>query len=602
MKNLLRKIFFWDNPAQGAFFHAMAMLAAPWCISAFLCFFVSFVLTRPSLEESFWGLAIVLLFLAMPVVAVIEAVAGVICLVRLFCLRRNNRQGRDAFGWPAVCMGALAALCWFSAIAVVLAHGEYGTAYIVLALALALCGYACFGFFLKCFKMPLMGRGVKLLWMAVAVVWIGSTGLAIHAKCLADRHCAELENRFGRPPTHEARDARIARECRLDAVFWQKARDILDEHQKTIEMPFMSFKTASPDELSICRAQLESFTDFTELERMFDAPPPLLSHEDYLRLDVHEAMLNVFSGEMWRLNFALADKDMDSIMEVFRRISNLLECQSQMAEYSFARESAGWLFDRFLVNFLERLLSSQLPTDEQLDEIKDLLEKREPACKSALQGGAYNIAIRFNDHLEMDFEDLRGEELPLIFPLFPLLNAVDACYWEKPTWSRRMAIHAGRFLLPQFFWFSANDKRIVFKVLTHFPSTVPEGYCGSLFLAMDFHLDWMVNTYYYYQKSLAQNRALRCAIDAVLEYRQTHAYPASLPSPLEDPLTGGPLKYRVGECWEFDYDNQQAYKVQAIQIWSLGPNKTDDEGVHFPIPGDEWPNRRDDIRVLIPLR
>ena len=43
--------------------------------------------------------------------------------------------------------------------------------------------------------------------------------------------------------------------------------------------------------------------------------------------------------------------------------------------------------------------------------------------------------------------------------------------------------------------------------------------------------------------------------------------------------------------------------MQAIQVWSCGNNKKDDDGVFFDLPEDEKRKnyRRDDIRVLIPI-
>ena len=120
---------------------------------------------------------------------------------------------------------------------------------------------------------------------------------------------------------------------------------------------------------------------------------------------------------------------------------------------------------------------------------------------------------------------------------------------------------------------------------------------------MDFHYDWLDQTVYGYQGILARNRALRCAIEAMLVYRRTGEYPATLASMPEDPCTGKPMKYRVGDCLKYDYEKREGLTIQAIQVWSLGFNQTDDDGLNFNIPGDVQRkiNRRDDIRILIPI-
>ena len=140
-------------------------------------------------------------------------------------------------------------------------------------------------------------------------------------------------------------------------------------------------------------------------------------------------------------------------------------------------------------------------------------------------------------------------------------------------------------------------------MMKHYPDVVPEWHSGSMVLAMDFHYDWVDNIAIGYKSNLVKNRALRCVIDAILEFRRTAEYPASLPSIPEDPFTGNPLKYRIGNCLQFDYEKQKPFPMQAIQVWSCGRNKNDDDGVFFDLPGDEKRKNycRDDIRVLIPI-
>ena len=64
------------------------------------------------------------------------------------------------------------------------------------------------------------------------------------------------------------------------------------------------------------------------------------------------------------------------------------------------------------------------------------------------------------------------------------------------------------------------------------------------------------------------------------------------------------MKYRVGDCLKYDYEKQERLTIQAIQVWSLGFNQTDDDGLNFDIPGDAQRKigRRDDIRILIPTQ
>lgn len=633
MIQFLRKIFFWDNPAKGAFLHATLMLAVPWCLFALLCFWLSFLLTLPSASdflEDFGLLSIMIPFCGALVVFAIEGIAVCVCLGRVKYLLYKKRLELKTRRWVPVCLKLLTALCWLSADGILWLHIEFWTAYVVPAVAFVVMGYVCLGCYLKCFQKDIVGKGVLCAWGVVAIIWIVSMCMAVSAKFAADRHCEGLERKFGRSPTCEARDARIARECRIDADFWRKVHDILQRRREPetgwlkcddsdnefyvgdildIRPSFMkltgteqgALEEEAVDILWRYRKQLTDFADLPELEKMLNEPLPLLLHEDYIRMEIGDSLRKVFHCEMWRLHFALADKEIETVMAVIRRMDNILECCAEMDKYSF--DGRGWSYERYWYNCIEALISSPLLTDGQLAALNEMLKKRESACKAALDGMAYWIAIQFNNQFQMDAEDFQaGEPLPVSYPVFYLLHSLNECYWEKTTVSRQLEINIGRILLPQFWWFSANDRRIVFKMLTEFPDTMPEFNCGSLLIRMAFNYDWIDNMYFGFLRTLATNRALRCLIDAVLEYRRTGTYPLSLQSVPDDPYTGEPLKYCVGECLVRDYEKKKNSKIQAVQIWSVGNNKTDDDGLDFTLPDDVRRNiHRDDIRILIPL-
>ena len=622
MKRLLCKILFWDEPAKGAFYHATAALAVPWMLSAMFCFLFAPILTLP-LSNSAILLEFVLLCI-IPIVACMEIVATTVCLIRLRRMRAKNHDGK-IYGKSTLLMGALAALFFLSAIAVVWMHGDMWGKGIVLAWALALVGYICFGGFLghrqgMGFK-RLMTKGVIRLWRAVAVIWMVSFCMAVVAKRAANRHCVELEQRLGRPPTDEARDAWIADDCRIDVDFWRKVCEII-QRRKTPERDFIE-KVDSEDgypyvydileiepsrtekitqeQSKAYRRQLADFTELPELEKMFNGPVPQLLRNDFKKLEVGDAMRKVFKCELWRLHFALADKDMETVMAILHRMDNMLECLRQMVKHGCFSDSS---FERDYIATIFDVIASWLPTDGQLLAIKEMLQKREEAYRDVRDGIAYTIIRYFNyEFQEYDDDFLAGESLPIIYQLLYLIRSVDGSYWAKQTCSNQLKINAGRLLAPHVWWLAANEQRIVFKTLKSFPEKVPELNCGSFMFVMDFHYDWLDHTVYGYQGILARNRALRCAIEAVLVYRRTGEYPATLASMPEDPFTGKPMKYRVGDCLKYDYEKREGLTIQAIQVWSLGFNQTDDDGLNFNIPGDVQRkiNRRDDIRILIPI-
>ena len=622
MKQFLSKIFFWDVPAKGAFLHATLALTVPWMLSAMFCFLFAPILTLPPSNSAI--LLEFVLFCIIPIVACMEIVATTVCLIRLRRMRLQNHDG-TIYGKSTLLMGLLAALFFLSAIAVVWMHGNMWGKGIVPAWALALAGYVCFGCFLGRrqgigFK-RLMTKGVTRLWRAVVVIWVVSLCMAVVAKRAANRHCVELEQRLERPPTDEARDAWIADDCRIDVDFWRKVCEII-QRRKTPERDFIE-KVDSEDgypyvydileiepsrtekitqeQSKAYRRQLADFTELPELEKMFNGPVPQLLRNDFKKLEVGDAMRKVFKCELWRLHFALADKDMETVMAILHRMDNMLECLRQMVKHGCFSDSS---FERDYIATIFDVIASWLPTDGQLLAIKEMLQKREEAYRDVRDGIAYTIIRYFNyEFQEYDDDFLAGESLPIIYQLLYLIRSVDGSYWAKQTCSNQLKINAGRLLAPHVWWLAANEQRIVFKTLKSFPEKVPELNCGSFMFVMDFHYDWLDHTVYGYQGILARNRALRCAIEAVLVYRRTGEYPATLASMPEDPFTGKPMKYRVGDCLKYDYEKREGLTIQAIQVWSIGFNQTDDDGLNFNIPGDVQRkiNRRDDIRILIPI-
>ena len=623
MKQFLSKIFFWDEPAKGAFLHATLALTAPWMLSAMFCFLLAPILTLPPSKPAIW--IEIVLFWSIPIVACMEIVATTVCVIRLRRMQVKNHEG-TIYGKSTFLMGLLAALFFLSAIAVVWMHGNMWGKGIVPAWALTLAGYVCFGCFLGRrqgigFK-RLMTKGVTRLWRAVAVIWMVSFCMAVVARRAANKHCVELEQRLGRPPTDEARDAWIADDCRIDVDFWRKVCEIL-QRRKTPKTGFLEgvdsedgypyvydiMKTEpshtakiTQEQSKAYRQQLADFSELPELEKMFNGPVPQLLRNDFIKLEVNDAMCKVFNCELWRLYFALAEKDMETVMSILHRMDNMLECLRQMVKHAFFRASS---FERDYLATVLDVIVSRLPTDGQLLTIKEMLHKHEEAYRDVRDGTAYSIIRYFNyEFQEYDDGFLVGESLPIIYQLLILVRSVDDSYWTKQTWSSQLKINVGRLLLPHVWWLAANEQRIVFKALKSFPEKVSEFNCGSFIFVMDFHYDWLDHTVYGYKGNLARNRALRCAIDAMLAYCRTGEYPATLASMPEDPFTGKPMKYRVGDCLKYDYEKREGLTIQAIQVWSLGFNQTDDDGLNFNIPGDVQRkiNRRDDIRILIPIQ
>ncbi len=125
---------------------------------------------------------------------------------------------------------------------------------------------------------------------------------------------------------------------------------------------------------------------------------------------------------------------------------------------------------------------------------------------------------------------------------------------------------------------------------------------------------------------IASCRVLRGLIAVEQLKRRTGVYPDSPNDLPADPFTNQPLKYRKGQCevrryyakwlpgeteegaedvepsqngeWTLE---DKTETVEAVQIWSIGPDGIDDGGLDVVKKGSDVWQRADDIRFIIPI-
>lgn len=142
-------------------------------------------------------------------------------------------------------------------------------------------------------------------------------------------------------------------------------------------------------------------------------------------------------------------------------------------------------------------------------------------------------------------------------------------------------------------------------------------YCHTI---MTIHPNMAAGSY------LASCRVLRGLIAVELQKRRTGVYPDSPGSLPVDPFTSQPLKYRKGRCdvtryyakWvpdkteegEEDVESppgghwtleEKAETVDAVQIWSVGPDGIDNGGLNCVKGEGSDATQMDDIRFIIPI-
>ena len=189
-----------------------------------------------------------------------------------------------------------------------------------------------------------------------------------------------------------------------------------------------------------------------------------------------------------------------------------------------------------------------------------------------------------------------------------------------------------RFFFPQAWWLAAKSAKDYARAMKASRlDQLPKETTGSVFVDMiASNLGSMIKARKHF---IASSRVLRSLLMAELHKRQTGVYPDTLEELPPDPFTDKPLQYRKGDCkviryhckwlkhWEADdtsgtgEDNDETSKVrgywtsepqeetvEAVQIWSVGPNGIDDGGLNKKAEYGSGQKSTDDIRFIIPIR
>ena len=480
----------------------------------------------------------------------------------------------------------------------------------------------------------LFSRGV-LLWYAVAVaIFLLFSLLTIRAGERLNGALAALEHRFDRPLNVENLAELYFRDESPDAEFWKRFRRLLEEMERSnsdtessdYPLDFIfPYETPNALEPGNClfapvREKFEETTALrTQLEEMFAGPIPPDAREyrpgRLLTMGFRNlsGFLRFCEYELWRMYFALADGNPEQALEADRLI--------RRAARELRRETFPGLLtwrrcEELRLTGIEMLLESNLISDAELQRIHAELEETENAVAQVYEQLLYGEAVFALDCCErlangsflLPYDDRQSpQELTAPFPL-----------------------RAARFFLPQFRYFWRLEKAALAEVFSTKNADAEEapGAAGRKNAQITSpgtqFLRWtLAPAVSIYQKSfnsfVAHCRATRGLIQAE-QYRRLHgSWPESLPDLPPDPFSGAPLLYRSGKCVVETVDlvpshpdaetvfgklhPREVFELQrgertipAVQIWSVGENRRDDDGRRGGAVNQRF---RDDIRAVL---
>ncbi len=467
------------------------------------------------------------------------------------------------------------------------AHGVFfvsllllGTGYLLTAKFAAVCEQKKMR---QCF-----GTATPTLWALALVSYVAALATAWNASAQTEAARLAAERRFNRPLTAAALETRYRQSGKIDGEFWKHFLE--KQKELPVVIPENLFPNgwdfALPDRPSdelfaaFDRFRRQHSAVLSPLESGFDQVPPLPERK-FVSGRLCEMLLPELAPlrsfcrlERSRVQSALHRRNLPEALAAYQRIKN---CNSTLRKEPCLIGSLVWLsVENLRLDCVEMFLESRMLSEQQLLELDGELAALEQYIPLNHQQGMYSEAV-------LDQDVIYGLEAGK-FPDFPV------------------ALAPFRWFVPQLWIFAAQDKGYMLNAYLAEDLTPMEiqgaPLKGHLLSAMLLPaLNLAGNRFY---ALTARVRAARGLIRAE-QYRVKHGeIPQTLPDLPLDPFSGTPLQYRVGETnisemyWEDREVKTRIQTVRAVQVWSVGVNRRDENG--FSEKASDAP---DDVRAIL---
>ena len=616
MKSLLRKLLFWDAPAQGVCFAlTFFFVGSSLWFTLFQMLWLSncglvqlnFMSERCAVEICVWAGGQILITAYSLIVflralvsfarhciashhykTLSSAVAalfvwlcgGLFCLVPSFHLINSfvfDEKGRKLIP------------CWIPLFTSLPPHGWW-LAYLVAVLCMVAGGFFLVRTVARAENKPLRAALCKtgvVLWCVFWLAYLLCLTLALVQSKACSLTRSLVAKRFGYSLTAEGLQEFYAKQGETDAEFWKRLSKINEQLPSKITVGNEVLKYWDgrlPDELTsewlsafeaYCNANQEPLH---EMETCFDAIPPLPSRNfepgnlvflERKELSICRAFIKL---ELSRLRVFSARKDSVNALRAYQRIAN---CTAHVQREPFLIGGLVWLaLEHKRLEAMECLLASRLLTDADLLRLAADLTALEERIPVMLQQTMLTEAALGQDTL-----------------------------WGLETGKARNSVIAFgdlRFFYPSLWFQVARDKMYMlnqylsedFSAFNAPPSTA---YLFTSMLSPAFK-----SASNKFKSLTACTRCLQALMKAEVYRREHGNFPESLSDLPLDPFTGSALHYKYGmvECLNYAPQASAVFSppslknVKAVQVWSIGPNRKDDGGLTMPIDSKDDPCAR----------
>lgn len=635
MKHLLRKVFFVDEPAQGAFFGWTLLFTMPW-------FWLVWIFRNNDTIRNLWIFDFPSTFLLNSLDACSAFVALVLLIYAVFLCTRispqawrnpNYRGKRCLTAVGAFLLAACVAFVFWVIIKTLISEAAYtyrehfyrdtdisdklgihgnGWGWFALAgVAMLVAAYFLIGKIISwSANVPyrkLIGKSVLALWSLLIASYVFCAAMALHATAKYHAAVEELSRYFGRPLTATALAEVYCNGRKPDAAFWSTIKALTPNYyaeQLAGLDHFYSSIYTEPDAILPENVYSEWKTwflgneNFKALAKMLEQPLPPAErpyHDDELLSNMRLPELLLCRGlarwELWHQRFALEDGDVQAFKQSLQRMENISAYQQND---SLMIGSLVWIaLERMRFASISKVISHQeVETDWLLEQSKNLSDLE-------------NIVPRIHRMSIYSEAALAVNTLELV----PYMDKDDC---DRPG----VKLSELRWILPPAWWnLARNAEGLVRAYMISDWSDFPGQETDNLFISL---LSGALRTAALrFSALIAESRLLRGLIEAELIKRKEGSYPEQMENLLIDPFSGQPLRYKKGPCvvsvpvfkkTENFYSSEIEYgmdmeerTIEAVQVWSVGPDGVDDGGIReIPEYGSKE-KEKDDLRLIIRL-
>lgn len=638
MKQLLRKIFFWDVPAKGAFWAITCLfvgnslwftiLQLLWLSDCGLVQLNVHAVEAGKISCGVWiwaagHLAIILYSLAVFLRALWLLIGN--------CRRMHNFRPVlfvcvSMIEWLCAALFCLVPLFYLFKILSVYGHvslvewsfplaippDRWWLANLVAVLCMVAGGFFIMRTFVQAEQKKLHDAVSKVgvvFWCVFWIAYIVLLGMAMGQSRRTAQTRAMVEQRFGYPLSHKGlqdyyQEHYYQKQNTFNNDFWQQMDSIVgrlpreltiggkieDDWNGNLSDPL------TPDVLSAfedyCKTNEKRLL---EMEKCFDTVPPLMFYDfEKTNLGTLEFSLNsvcddIAVFELSRLRVFLKKQSKDDALCAYQRIAN---CTRPLQYEPLTIGSMAWLNIKHIhLDAMERLLESRQMTDDDLKRLADDLTELKSQITVNHRQAMYSDAVYLDDfYLQLETGKTR--------------NPV-------------MAFAGLRWFFPQLWLQASLDKNNMLRQYLAEEFSVFKDDSPSAFIFSHSWLRTRKHEGYVFKQLTARILAMQTLLRAEAYRREYGDFPENMQDMPNDPFFGKPMLYRYGtievpEVTMFpivinldeidDSDEEGAddfsdwdtklRQVKGVQVWSVGVNGKDDGGVMQVFGGKDDPCAR----------